>query len=88
MRNTQYNNNKFCDMSVIEMLSIASSTFFTSLLVLAAYLMSIQNYNYGFASLVASGTYFAFSNAANLKLLTALAWAGVSIFALKGMLGV
>ena len=87
MKNTQYNN-KFNDMPVTEIVSIASSTFFTSLLVLSAYLMSVQSYHYGFASLVASGIYFSLNNAANLKLLTALAWFGVTAFALKGMLGV
>ncbi len=88
MRNIQLNNNRFQDMPVTEIISIASSVFFMMLLVLSVYLMSIKQYHYGFSSLVAASIYFVASNAAELKLVTTAAWFCVLVCALKGMLGI
>ncbi len=88
MRNSITNNYRLCDMPVLEIISISSSAFFTSMLVLSAYLMSIHKLQYGFAALIAASFYLATYNAINLKLFTAFAWLAVMIFALKGFLGI
>lgn len=88
MKNIITNNYTLYDMPVTEIISIASSTFFTIMLVLSVYLMSSNSLHYGFGALIAASLYFMTSNVNKLKLFTAFAWLAVMIFALKGFLGV
>lgn len=75
------------DLSVISIIEVALSLFFTGLMLMSAYLISSQSYSEGFLTLAVTCIYFICNNVAKLKLLKAATWLTILGLSLKGLLG-
>ncbi len=83
-----FHTNKFNDAPIIDIIEVASTLFFTCMLMFSVFLMSAHAYKNGFTALAVASVYFIANNTIKLKFLKATTWLVIFGFAVKGAMGV
>jgi len=87
MKRTYIQANHLQDLTIMDIVLLSSTIFFTSMLIFSAYLMSEGHNKYGFIALALGSMYFTANNTVNFKWLHAGTWLSVFGLAMKGIIG-
>ena len=87
MKRTYIQTNNLEDLTIMNIVSIGSTIFFTATLLFSVYLMSENLNKQGFIALALGSFYFMARNTMNFKCLYVGTWFGIFALAMKGVVG-